>query len=157
MGLTAGRAKLEIVFPTLPIDRVGCAADSGRRLYYWIASANYAGAGYPSNHFQQVRAWFYLPQSIAVGTAQFDSAIARQQIIVDEAGGEPPMRIGVVSIDGGLLTTQIVNGGRDLRARIIVAGRKAAQSMVATRDSVVSLAWCDSAKPYQFMIAPFQR
>lgn len=49
--------------------------------------------------FQQVRAWFRLPQSMKVGSASFDSAVARQEVVVDEAGGEPPMGLGVVPVE----------------------------------------------------------
>ena len=156
-GAFASRTRIEIVFPSVPIERIGCSAGSGQRVYYWMATANYPGSGYPNNHFQQVRVWFKLPQSIQVGSAQFDSAIAHQEIIVDEAGGEPPMRLNAVAADHARLLLQQVNGKRELRARIIVEGRNATRSMVATRDSVVMLGWCDSSKPYQYVIAPFRR
>jgi hypothetical protein len=156
-GLFAKGSRLEVTFPAVAIERIGCPADSGRRLYYWMAGARYPESRYPNNHFQQVRAWFNLPESIAVGSARFDSAIARQEIVVDEAGGEPPMRMSVVSVDRARLITERVNDNRGLRVRIVVEGEKATRSLVATRDSVVMLGWCDSSKPYQYIMAPFRR
>lgn len=156
-GVFATRSRLEVVFPAVPVERIGCPADSGRRLYYWMASADYPDGGYPNNHFQQVRAWFTLPQSVAVGTAQFDSAIALQPILVEEAGGEPPQPMNRVSPDRARLIIQRVDSGRMLRARIVVEGRRATQSMVATRDSLVMLGWCDSSQPYKSITAPFRR
>jgi hypothetical protein len=122
-----------------------------------MATAHYPDDHYPGNHFQQVRAWFKLPQSMEVGSARFDSAMARQEVVVDEAGGEPPMRLGVVPVERARLITERVNGNRDLRVSMVVEGRKATRSFVATRDSVVMLGWCDSSRPYQYITVPFRR
>jgi hypothetical protein len=156
-GMVASGNTLEVEFPAVPIDRIGCPADSGRRLYYWMASAWYPGSVYPNNHFQQVLAWFKLPAGIAVGTSQFDSALARQAVKVVEAGGEPAMTLRELSADRARVVLEPLAGTDSVRARMFVEGKAATRSFVAVRVDSVFLGWCDASHPYRAVTVPLRR
>ena len=150
-------------FPAIEPDNVGCAGvDSlplpAHRRYYWLATADYPGAHYPRNHFQQVALDFTLAPEVAPTRARLDSAFAAQRVQVAEAAGEPPMSVHTASPERArAILEPIVTAGKcEWRVRVVVEGRDAVQAFLASGADSVSLGWCQRDQWLTYLSVPLE-
>lgn len=156
-------AMLVFEFPAIDPDNVGCAGvDSlplpARRRYYWIATADYPGADYQRNHFQQVALDFTLAPAVAPTRARLDSAFAAQRVQVAEAAGEPPMLVHTVRPERAraILEPTVTAGKSEWRVRVVVEGRDAVQAFLASGAASVSLGWCQRDQWLTYLVVPLE-
>jgi hypothetical protein len=159
----ATATRLEIAFPVIAANNVGCAAVDSfpqpQRRYYWSASADYPGAGYPNNHFQQVVLDFGLRPNVLPTAARLDSAIRATPLVVAEAGGEPPMRLHSVRLPPGSahLESAVIAGQRAWLVRFTVTDPAALRAFRATGADSVSLGWCQRDQWLTFLHVRLER
>ncbi len=144
-----GQQRLEIVFPAVAYDVVGCEpADSVRtglpsrqpverfRRYQWYVTAEFPGSRDADVHFMGIYAAFWLPDGVPLTPARLDSAFAATQLTVDEAAGEPPVTRDVVR-------PARARAWRDgARVRFTLEGVDAVGAFLRPAPDSVSFAWC---------------
>lgn len=158
------RDRLEIVFPAVAFDNVGCAAvDSStvphRRRYYWLATARYPDSHYPNNHFQQVALDFELPADLLPTRTRLDSALASRGPVVVEAAGEPAMHVRRLEPSRAVTTLSIeTHGGeRGWKVRTVIQDGAAVTMFLAARADSVTLSWCQRSQWLTYLMVPLER
>jgi hypothetical protein len=154
---------LEFDFPAIAPANVGCRLDDSprpaSRRYYWLATAQYPGIHYPDNHFQQTGVSFNLPPSAPATLQRLDSAIAAQQILVNEAGGEPPMTLKSTRPARTRVTIEpiAVGAAQFWRVHLLVEGRDAVEAFLRPHADSVSLGWCQRDGFMTYRDVPLER
>lgn len=137
------KREIEVQFPEVPLALIGCPyPDSVRgfpeRGYQWQATTRFDDA-HPegaSSHFMFAGAYFRLPVALELTRERLDSALAAATITVDEAGGEPPMRIG--SMTPRRSSLRMVAG----RVVLSIEDPKAVRAFRRTGAPEVTIFWC---------------
>ena len=150
----SSQGELTVVFPALPLSESGCqysTADSGR-VYSWTASAPFPNSSYPSNRLVQLGFHFFLPDTIELTEARFDSIAAVTPIRVAELGGEPPTRRDPYPLDRSsvLRSTGSVT--------MLIRGRTAVDALLQTGARTLGFSWCEGReKSYGFRSVQLER
>ena len=138
----AGRDWLEVRFPPVPLDSVGCdrvlTTPDGRRrrLFQWHVAAPFPDSRYPRNHVAAVHVDFLLPVGAELTAARLDSALAAQRPVVDELRGDPPM-----PGDSTVPTRAWARRDGD-RVRLRVEGEAAVNAFLRTGADSADVGWC---------------
>ena len=151
------RGRLEVVLPALPLSKSGCrysgnvSAETGR-LYAWTVSAAFPDPRYPENHIFELAVHFFLPDTIELTEARFDSIAAIRPIQVAELRGEPPAPRTYHRLDHASLHR---GGGR---LTLLIQGRSAVNALLNIGAQRVAVSWCEgSQKPRTVRVVPLER
>ena len=150
----SSKGELKVVFPVMALSQSGCGystADSGR-VYSWTASAPFPNASYPNGDIFQLGFHFFLPDTIELTEARFDSIVAVTPIRVADLRGQPPIAGDPYPLDRSSLLRS-PNG-----LTMIIQGRAAVDALLQTGARTLRLAWCEGPqKSYGFRAAPLER
>jgi hypothetical protein len=140
MDSVAGR--IEVSFPIAPVvDEIGCGYfdDTGRRLFWWMASGSYPDAWTLGNHLLNFGLNFYLPDTVPITVERLDSAIAEARVEAVETSGEPPMWGTTYPVEAQLAR-------ENDRLRLVVRARPLVEAFLRTGRDSVRLSWCDGQR-----------
>lgn len=148
------KGELKVIFPAIALSQSGCGystADSGR-VYSWTASAPFPNASYPNSDMFQLGFHFFLPDSIELTEARFDSIVAVTPIRVGEVRGEPPIAGNPYPLDKSSLLRSAAG------LTMVVQGRAAVDALLQTGARTLRLSWCAGPqKSYGFRAVPLER
>ena len=155
VSFTITKRKIEIRFPEMPLALIGCPyPDSLRgvpeRGYQWQVTNQFSAdsSARGTSHFMFAGAYFRLPTSLELTAERLDSALAAAEITVDEAGGEPPMRIN--SMTPARASLRRVAG----RVVLSIEDPAAVRAFRRTGGSQASIFWCQRDIRMNFAYRP---
>jgi hypothetical protein len=148
------KGEVKVVFPAMPLSESGCrysTAESGR-VYSWTASAPLPNSSYPNNDIFQLWFHFFLPDTIELTEARFDSIVAVSPIRVAELRGEPPTPREPYGLD----KSSVLRSTGQLT--MLIQGRAAVDALLQTGARTLRLSWCEGPqKPYGFRAVQLER
>jgi hypothetical protein len=154
------RSTLTFEFPVVAWSGSGCVRDGAPpeapSISQWSASASYADAWYPYNHFQQFLLSFTSPRGVTLTPARLDSALARAVVTQVDVAGEPASPVSEHVI--GNVAAQIEQATADAhvgwRLRLTIRDKSAVRHFLATNASTIAFGWCQNGRSVAASEAP---